>query len=411
MAVDKCLIEINGNFGEGIGAHVADTGFKLDVGIKFHEQIQIAQSGRHGQLRIEHLLIAHTGIGTKPDTDGGFAGGNAVEVGRFQKQTCCGILYFGIQAAHNAGNGHRLIVRADHQRFAVDLTLDFIKGSEGKLIFKAADIYFLHHRIVEGVHGLTQFQHDVVGQVGQEVDGTQAAIEQTDSHIHRRDLAGNSGYDSGSVAIATLVLNFYIHFGQVFNALGIENRHGAQRTIRNSGEFTGDAVVTPQVGTVGKRFVIDFKYNIINGKQILNVYAQRGIGVQFHDAVMVGRDAQFFFRAAHTAGLKPCNLSLYNIHTAGLTAFGGKGDDHALTDIGRTAHAVHHRFAGIDFEQVQFFGVGMILDAFNASRHDTLHVSAHHKDILHLGGGEGKALDQCGFVESRKINKVFNPIH
>ena len=35
------------------------------------------------------------------------------------------------------------------------------------------------------MHGLTEFHHQIVGQVGKQINGAAAAIEETDAHIQR----------------------------------------------------------------------------------------------------------------------------------------------------------------------------------------------------------------------------------
>ena len=94
-------------------------------------------------------------------------------------------------AAHDTGNGHRLVAVADHEGVFVDAALYAVQGLEYEGRFKLLDADLFHLTGVEGMHGLTHFQHQIVGHIRQEVDGPHAAVEQADPHIHGADRNGN----------------------------------------------------------------------------------------------------------------------------------------------------------------------------------------------------------------------------
>ena len=58
------------------------------------------------------------------------------------------------------------------------------------------------------MHGLAHFQHQVVGQVGQQVNGPAAAVKQADAHVYGAYLFGDVAHLQAGVAQAELrVLN------------------------------------------------------------------------------------------------------------------------------------------------------------------------------------------------------------
>ena len=92
---------------------------------------------------------------------------------------------------NNAGNGNRVVVVADHQGVFVDIALHAVQGLEHKGCGEFLDADLLYLAGVECVHGLTHFQHQVVGHIRQEVDGAHAAVVQPDTHIHGADADRN----------------------------------------------------------------------------------------------------------------------------------------------------------------------------------------------------------------------------
>ena len=61
---------------------------------------------------------------------------------------------------------------------------------------------------------------------------------------------------------------------------------------------------------------------------------------------------------------------------------------------------------------MELLALGMILDRLDLGDHDAADITALELYIvLYLGGRKRKLVDQFQLVESRKIDKVLDPIH
>ena len=346
-------------------------------------------------------------------TNGRFADRGSVKGGGFERQGG-GVLHdLGVETAHDAGDRHRRVVVADHQGVFVHMALYAVEGLEFKRRIKALDADLFDLARIERVHGLTHFEHEVVGEVGEEVDGTHAAVIKTDAHVDRADGALDVLHLQAGIAVAERILDLQINlFQRVIDVqiLGVER---LERSAGKRGKLARDAVVTPEVGAVGEGLVVHLKNDVVDLIDGFEVGAVGDIVGDLHDAGVVVADADLCFAAAHAVGGVACQLARRNGDLADLGAHLGKGGFHADAHIRRTANHVGQRaVAGVHLEQMQLFGIGMRLHGHDFGDHDAADVAALEEDvILHLGGGKGKLLDQCELIEPREVNKVGDPIH
>ena len=88
-----------------------------------------------------------------------------------------------------------------------------------------------------------------------------------------------------------------------------------------------------------------------------------------------------------------------------------EGDDHALPHVGGAADHVPDLVAGVHLQEVELLGVGMGADREDLAGHHVPQVLALVDNILHLGGGEGKPVDEGFQVQARKVHKITDPVH
>jgi hypothetical protein len=160
-----------------------------------------------GQLGVEGLFVAHGGVGAQAEARGGLAHADSVEVRGLEQQAVGVVLDLGVEAAHDAGDGDRLALGADHQRVFVDVALHAVQRLELERLVEALDLDRVDLRAVERVHRLAELEHQVVRQVGQQVDGAHAAVEQADAHIDRADLLRDVAHLEAGVAVAELAVD------------------------------------------------------------------------------------------------------------------------------------------------------------------------------------------------------------
>ena len=111
--------------------------------------------------------------------------------------------------------------------------------------------------------------------------------------------------------------------------------------------------MTPEVGAVGERFIIDLKNDIVYRIDALEVGAVGGVGVKIHDAGVVVAQTQLLLGAAHTLGLKARDRCDLYLAAADSAARKRKGDLHADPDIRGAADDIADLAADIDLEQVE----------------------------------------------------------
>ena len=65
----------------------------------------------------------------------------------------------------------------------------------------------------------------------------------------------------------------------------------------------------------------------------------------------------------------------------------------------------------VHLEQVELFGVGMGFHREDFARDHVPQVLALVEDVLHLGGGEGEAVDEGFQVQAGQVHKIPDPVH
>ena len=107
---------------------------------------------------------------------GTFADPRGIEIGTFQKHIARGVIRAGAASAQHAGNAHGLAGVADGEVTLREFVFRSVKGDEGGTLRHGAhhDFPAFYHVGIEAVEGLAVCHHDVVGDVDDVVDGTQA---------------------------------------------------------------------------------------------------------------------------------------------------------------------------------------------------------------------------------------------
>ena len=153
---------------------------------------------------------------------------------------------------------------------------------------------------VEGVHRLSHLEHKVVCEVGEEVDGSHSAVVKADPHIYGADASLDILDLQAAVALAERILDFQIDlFEAVVYAeiLGLERLQG---TVCKRRELAGDAVVSPEVGTVCEGLVVDLENDVVDFVDVLEVGAVCNVVGDLHNARVVVAYSDFGFAAAHS---------------------------------------------------------------------------------------------------------------
>ena len=262
------------------------------------------------------------------------------------------------------------------------------------------------------MHRLSEFQHDVVCQVGKEVDGAGTAIVEADAHIDGRNFTADIFHPDGGIAIYEVGRT---HFDTEGRERVIRRKvgggDGAERPARDGGEFPRDAVMSPQVGTVGQRLVVHLEDDVVKIVDALDVGAECDVIGNLEKSRVIVAHAELGFGTAHTVGLVTRDGRDLDLMSRDTAADGGEGDFHADADVRCAADDVEEFFSRVDLQQVEFFRVGVIFDRGDLGDDDAVGVLPFDIDVFDLGGGERKVADQCLSVKPREVDEISDPVH
>ena len=134
--------------------------------------------GHHG---VKTLFKLAGGFGAHAQRQSGLADGGTVEVGGLEDHHGGVVLDFGVFAAHDTRKADGLIFVGDDQHTGLQIAHATVQGGQGLAVlgFPHHDLAGGNIAVIKGVHGLAVFQHDVVGDVHDVIDGTHAVGAQT----------------------------------------------------------------------------------------------------------------------------------------------------------------------------------------------------------------------------------------
>src|SRR3990167_6402774 len=238
-----------------------------------------ALDGEDGVGRVEGLLKAGAGLGAQTQLLGRLADRGGVEVGGFEQQRCRRVADLGFETAHHAGEGDGAAAGLDHQVVAGEGSFDAIEGLEAFALFGPVDLDAIDLPGVEGVHGLAEVHHDVVREIDESANGSRADVAKAELYPKRGGLCGDALDDQAGVAAAgARVADFDSDIGEVRLKELLESDEGAgfEWSAEHGGDFAGDAVVAPEIGTISDRLIVD-----VDDPVVENVGRERIAGLEF----------------------------------------------------------------------------------------------------------------------------------
>ena len=124
-------------------------------------------------MGVQVLLKLAGGLGPQAQSQGGLADGGPVEIGGLKDHGGGVVHNFGILAAHDAGQADGLVSVGNHQHPRLQGAAHAVQGDDGLALCALPHHNFTrrHVAVIKGVHRLAVFQHDIVGDVHNVVDG------------------------------------------------------------------------------------------------------------------------------------------------------------------------------------------------------------------------------------------------
>ena len=362
----------------------------------FQQQASGALHGFTGQLPVHATLVAVRGIGVQAVGTGLASDGDLIEESAFEEDVTGGR---GVDAAvlapHHAGNRQGAGVVGNHQGIATQG--DFLAVEQHQLL-----AFFSHAhadaaidlREIESVQRLAQLDHHVVGDVDGGVDAAHVGTTQALDHPQRGRLRKVDVTDhTAQVTRAGCRrqdfnrTDFVVH-GRHSRYYRAGDRSGIQRA-----DFTGQTGQGQAVATV--RGQVDLDAGIVQAQVDTNVFADRRIGRQLHQAVIAFTDLQLGLRAEHAVGLDAPQLGLLDLEVAGQF-----GTDHRERDLQARAHirrAADH-LEGLrtiaDLAHTQLVGIRVLFGAEDFTDDHAAERAGGRRHAIDLKTGHGQTSDQ-----------------
>ena len=277
--------------------------------------------------------------------------------------------------------------------------------------------------VIEGVHGLAVFQHNIVGDVNDIVDGTNARRAQ--SHAEPQGRGGDLDILDHACRIAEAQVGRVNAHGKViFDLIAVATAlHNGlvqlELTVEGHGSLAGKTDHREAIGAVGGNFKLH--HLVVEHKRLADVHTQLVLilGIENENAVfllarhIVRGQSQLAHGAKHTVGLYAAQLACLDGYVAGQLGHGDRrGDDGALKDVLRARDDLCHIAAAeihlADQQMVAVFVGGDLLDLCDDNIFD---VVAKHGVALDLGAGVGHAVAVILNIHIADVNVVRQPFH
>ena len=221
------------------------------------------------------------------------ADGGGVEKGTFQEHVGRSFSDARVIPAHDAGQSERTLVVGDNQGIGTQLQRFTVE--QGQLLALARHAHAdtaVEPGQVEPVHGLPEFQKNIVGHVNHRTQAADAASAQPLHHPQRRPRRRvDALHHAADVAWAGL-WRVHVHRDAVVDDRrhGVDGRFGHIRVVQYA-ELARQAGDTEAIAAVGGQ--VDVDALIVELEIVPEVFAQRRILRQRHDAGRAFRKPQF----------------------------------------------------------------------------------------------------------------------
>ena len=386
---------------------------------KLH-QLQRTVQAAAAAVGVQPFFIAAAGLGAHAQLFGRGAHGGAVEHGAFEHDGGGVVIHAGKLAAHDTRHGDWAFFVGDDEHFLAQRAVcavqrfNFLAG----LRVAHGNVPAVYIFIVEAVHGLAVFQHDIVGDVHQVVDGAHAAQAQALAHPAGAGLHAHVFHHCAHITVAQSgVFNVYLQKAVHIAVAGFYLRLVVQKGhAEGSGGLPRQTAHGQTVGPVGRDLKIHA--HVVHTKRLHSVCAHGPFLVQHQNAVLDGvwkivcSKAQLGQAAQHAARFHTAQLTPADLLAAGQLCHvqcGGHKVAHlqvvcACDDLYRRiaahVHLAHYHMVGIrmgdDLQNFAhddvFYAVGLALVGF--------HLAAAH------GHAVGKFLGSAF-----KFGELFRPVH
>ena len=300
-----------------------------------------------------------------------------------------------VLATHYAGNGQSAGMVCNHQRVAAQG--DFLAVEQYQLLAFFSHAYTnaaIDLGKVERVQRLTQFQHDIVGNVDSGIDAAHVSATQALNHPQRRwpgqvDIADHTA----QVARASSRCQHFNRTHFLVYRSNWRNHRASHLGVIQSAHFTRQTCQRQAVATVRRE--VDFDAGVFKTQVHTNVFAHRRISRQLHQAVIALAHLQLCLRAQHAVGLNATQLGLLDLEVARqFSTDHGERDFQARAHVGRAAHYLKRLGTIADLANAQLVGIWVLLGAQHLAHHHTTEYTGGRRNAVDLKTGHRQTSNQ-----------------
>ena len=255
---------------------------------------------------------------------------------------------------------HAFII-GDYRHTGIERVCFLVQRLDRLLVHRTAgDNRTAQLRQIIGVRWPAESEHQVIGDVHNARDRALACGDQTALHPFRRSAIRNTAYHAAIEGRAA----FWIfstdldRTGEAGFDIGRLNRlECAEARCR---QIAGNALHAHTIRAVGRDRHIEHRTSVVI---ICKGLANRRIGGQLNNPVMLVAQLQLAYAAHHTVRFHPANSALAKLHSVRRHDGAGQAQNalHSGARIGRTAYNLQRLpVSGIDTEDLQLVRIGML---------------------------------------------------
>ena len=297
--------------------HVGGWRRETHLGLQLFQEPREERRGRDAELRVEALFEARRGVAAQPQPHGGSAHDGRLEVGHFQQELPRFARDLRGLAAHHAGQGDGFLSGTDQQVGGNQLALGPIQGREllaGPRIAHV-DAGRRQAAAVEDVVGLPEVEHHEVREVDQLIVRLLPHGEQEPAQPVGRGqgLGSVDGQRQVARAVARMEGD---REGRPVPGGGHLGCPGLQLAPEDGRHLARQPAMTPKIGAMRQGLVVDLEHPVFDVECLRDGGADRGLGIEHPDAVVLLPQLELAHRTDHAARFDAADLGLLDLHAA-----------------------------------------------------------------------------------------------
>ena len=411
------------------GVNVDDAVYDLACAEKVYKLARSFECG-NGVFGVKTLFKTGGGVCTHTELLCGHADGATEEHRGFKDNGRGIVLDLAVCAAHNACDGNGLFAVGNDEHIGFEISFLIVERHE--LFFVACgsdlDVLAVKTSVVEGVHRLTVFEHDVVRDIYDIIDGTNARCAKSHTEPKRRGCDLYVLYDTRAVTEAFFCvmdgdIDIICNIVARFLDGGCGDLRGLFKACR---AFSCKTDNGKTVGAV--RGDLKFDRLIAHTENVYDIVAglvgKLFICIENEDTVggcvrhIVEGKTKLLDGAEHTFGNLAAELTAFDLmtacelgHSLFISGAIANGNVCALKDVFRCGHDLNRLFAAVYLTDHESFCVGVLFDFLDQTDSDILNLVTEELKALDLGACVGHSVAIFFDVNIVAIHKIGKPFH